>query len=431
MMAGLVSSAQAEPPEPTLTVPPAAAHVACFGILGEVLRPGVFQLSPGCTFGELVRQAGGVTRFANGNARVFRGARLAQQLFVATSQAQLLCPGDLIVLERGGTARLPTEPTAKVIAKSPHSDVQTEVQIGLINLIDRPVVLKLPAEQASLERIVESLKQPSDLIDSIRVVGPAPDVRGSAAAGGSVRSLRSGTVLIFPSHINKRVAGVEALRFVPSEQNPGSSLRSTPAPPHIRVGLLPDPITATPRAAAVESIPPDAHQAESTGAVVAAPAISQSPSDLQLATVPRLTAENPSSRRAAARRSAARVPRIGSASLEFARRLWREEEDRTEGRAYFSFAVLGGTAVWAILLTVGSVGRRWIARFRAGSGSRLQVGLAVPPAPDFSLRKRPHRPLRIDVNQPQTRLALDLAIFERAIARHAAATPDNPPSRAA
>src|ERR1700693_3945171 len=135
MMAGLVSSAQAAPPEPTLTVPPAADRVACFGMLGEVVRPGVYQLPTGCTFGDLVRQAGGVTRFANGNARVFRGSRLAQQLFVATSDAQLLCPSDLIVVERSGTAQLPIEPAAEATAKSPQSDVRTEVQIGIINLI--------------------------------------------------------------------------------------------------------------------------------------------------------------------------------------------------------------------------------------------------------------------------------------------------------
>jgi hypothetical protein len=424
MMAGLVSSAQAAPPEPTLTVPPAADRVACFGILGEVVRPGVYQLPAGCTFGDLVRQAGGVTQFANGNARVFRGARLAQQLFVATSDAQLLCPGDLIVLERSGTAQLPSEPAAKATAKSPGrshepSAVQAEVQIGLINLIDRPVVLKLPAEQASLARIVESLRQPSELIDSIRVVGPAPDIRGPADAGGAVRKLRSGTVLIFPPHTGSRVAGVEALRFAPSEQNPGGSLRSTPATPPVGALLLPDPIPARPHVASVEPIPPETHRAEITSVALAAPA------------APRLSGRADSRSAGITRGRPAVDLRFRSVSPEMAARLWREEVDRIEGRSYFSFAVLAGIAVWAILLTVGAMGRRWIERLRASAAARLQADLALSPTPDFSLAKRPHRPLRIDVNQPQTRLALDLAIFERAIARHATATPDNPPSKAA
>ena len=41
--------------------------------------------------------AGGLTGNANGNARVLRGARLAEQFFVAASEAAVLSPGDLIV----------------------------------------------------------------------------------------------------------------------------------------------------------------------------------------------------------------------------------------------------------------------------------------------------------------------------------------------
>jgi hypothetical protein len=432
MMAGLVSPAQAAPPEPTPTVPPPADRVACFGILGEVARPGVYQLPSACTFGELVRQAGGVTRNANGNARVFRGARLAQQLFVAASDAQLLRPSDMIVLERGGTAQSTIEPMAKASAQSPGrsrepSAVQSDVQIGIINLIDRPVVLKLPAEQASLARIVESLRQPPDLIDSIRVVGPAPDVRATANAG----SLRSGTVLIFPSHVGSRVAGVESLRFASSERTPGGSLRSTLATPSVSLPLLPDLITASPHAPFGEPSPTDTHRAEISSVTVVAPTAPRSSTYFRLASAPRLTEKDLSQRRTDSRNAAARVPPFRNVSPEVAERWRREEEDRAEGRAYFSFAVLGGIAVWAILVTVGSMGRRGVERWRAGAASRLQASLALAPTPEFSLGKRPHRPLRIDVNQPQTRLALDLAIFERALARHAAATLDNPPSRAA
>jgi hypothetical protein len=289
-------------------------------------------------------------------------------------------------------------------AQSPQSDGHTEVQIGIINLIDRPVVLKLPAEQASLARMVERLRQPPDLIESIRVVGPAPDVRGPADAGGAVRSLRSGTVLIFPSHIDRRMAGLPS---------------------------FPNPIIAAPHAASVDLTPPDTHHAESTSVAGDAPSAPRLPRNFRLATALRLTEGNPSPRRAGSRRSAGRVSPFRNVSPEIAERWQREEDDRAEGRAYFSFAVLGGIAVWAILVTVGSMGRRWIERSRARAAARLQASLPVPSLPEFSLGKRPHRPLRIDVNQPQTRLALDLAIFERALARHATATRDNPPSRAA
>jgi hypothetical protein len=54
---------------------------------------------------QLVRSAGGITRDADGNARVFRGARLAERLFVASSESAILYPGDLILIDRRATGQ--------------------------------------------------------------------------------------------------------------------------------------------------------------------------------------------------------------------------------------------------------------------------------------------------------------------------------------
>src|SRR5579862_8849794 len=82
-------------PERPQTGPPAAY----FGIVGAVRQPGVYQLPVGCTLAELVGCAGGLTRERDGNARVYRGNRLAQQLFVTPSASTILDPGDLIVVD--------------------------------------------------------------------------------------------------------------------------------------------------------------------------------------------------------------------------------------------------------------------------------------------------------------------------------------------
>ncbi len=168
--------------------------LACYGILGEVARPGVYQLSTGCTLGQLVSCAGGLTGNANGNARVLRGARLAEQFFVAASEAAVLSPGDLIVA--GGQASRLAEANGARAGRAP-----AQVQIGLLNLIERPVVLSLPRELASPARIVEYLGQSPELADACGIVGPSrAEVRASFSANFADDRLASGAVLIFPMH---------------------------------------------------------------------------------------------------------------------------------------------------------------------------------------------------------------------------------------
>lgn len=85
--------------------PTPEARPAYFAVLGEVASPGVYELPTGCTLAQLVRSAGGITRDADGNARVFRGARLAERLFVASSESAILYPGDLILIDRRATGQ--------------------------------------------------------------------------------------------------------------------------------------------------------------------------------------------------------------------------------------------------------------------------------------------------------------------------------------
>jgi hypothetical protein len=375
-----------------------------FGILGEVTCPGVYELPHDCTFGQLLRRAGGVTRDATGNTRVFRGGRVAQQLFVASSDAVALSPGDLIVIERTGTRQPASRPPA--VAPAPHA---AEVQIGFLNLIDRPVVVRMPGELASPARIVELLRQSPELVEGVRVVGPSRRDAGRAPDSSSEAGLLpSGTVLIFPAH-RIRVASLPSLPdpiAPPGKQPDLSSGAESPT----TSTKSPQRIEAPP----VSRVDVSANcRAESTGLAPAGP-----PPQEQI------------ERLIHAGEAAARSRFRNVAPREW-ERAQRQAAEHLHTRPYFSFFVLAGTAVLAMLLTVGSMVRRWInvAQWQ----QRNPTACVLPPAPTLFAPEGANRPIRVDANLPRTRLGIDLAVFERARARHAqglAAQPDPAPKAA-
>ncbi len=93
--------------------------------------------------------------------------------------------------------------------------------------------------------------------------------------------------------------------------------------------------------------------------------------------------------------------------------------------------MIAGTATLAIAFTIGSMGLRGLRSIR--SRRRATADGLVPPVPTFAELTPGNRVLRVDVNQPQTRLALDLAVFEQAQARRAqraTSLPDHTPKAA-
>jgi hypothetical protein len=377
--------------------PQSATHSAYFGILGAVTHPGVYELPADCTFGQLVRHAGGITHQAVGDARVFRGARLAQQLFVTTSDSAILYPDDLIVIESSETQLSVTQPRkqsspAVFDASAVPAPDARKVQIGFLNLIDRPVVMQMPREQASLARIVELLQLSPELRERIHIVDPSrKDLRPSAepdAAG----LLRSGTVLIFPKH-RVRLASL-------------SLLPDPIAPPHSR------PKNDSPSARSVAPACDAVGQQSAFVPTAQSPGTQLSPPDT------------------AARKSA--FPRPRSAFRNVALNEWERQrlvEEKSHARSYFPFYVLGGMAALAMLLTIGSMGSRWI--HRVGVRDQNPTAGIIPPVPTLSTPTGANRPLRIDANQPQTRLGIDLAVFERARARHTPTAGPDPTPKAA
>jgi hypothetical protein len=137
----------------------------------------------------------------------------------------------------------------------------------------------------------------------------------------------------------------------------------------------------------------------------------------------------------AARVARSSSPASGSPFRNVGSRDWQSErlqgEEHSHARSDFFFFVIAGTAGLVMLITIGSMGSRWINEVR--SRDKRQPAAIVPPAPTLATPPGVSRPIRIDANQPQTRLGIDLAVFERARARQPqepTAIPDPTPKAA-
>jgi hypothetical protein len=380
--------------------PTPAARPAYFAILGAVASSGVYELPADCTLGQLVRHAGGVTRDADGNARVFRRARLAERLFVASSEPAILYPGDLIVIDRRGTDQ-----------SANNSARKSEVQIGILNLIERPVVMTVAGDQATLMRIVEFLRQRLELVEEIHVVGPSrKSVRRSADPEREADFLSCGTVLIFPK----------------------SSVRLAALPP------LPDPIAPVRSSFSVNAAGVPAHSEEPTRrseTQVPAPgatggAIGRSDPNLP---TPGGTPPQEWIERLIHANTAGVSSRVsGSPFRNVAPKDWEaqrlRDEDRSHARSNVFFFVVAGTAALVMFVTLGAMGSRWINESRSRDSEQLAI---LPAPPTLSPLAGVNRPIRVDLNQPQTRLGIDLAVFERVRARPEQGTCSDPTPKAA
>ena len=84
------------------------------------------------------------------------------------------------------------------------SQVRGRVQIALMNLIDRPVVVKLNPQEATLVDIIRGLNQTYDVRPGIRIVQPNVSSAVVHHARSGRKGLASGTVLIFDRSLIRR-----------------------------------------------------------------------------------------------------------------------------------------------------------------------------------------------------------------------------------
>ena len=165
-------------------------HQPFVGLLGQVARPGVYEIErKGTLLADLLQSLGGLAKDSSEQFRIIRNGRPGQMTSYSGAAQFELMPGDLIVAD----ARSSQIGQRASMSKQPSGE---SVQIGFVNLIDRPVVLKLRSEHASVSEILSIMRQDQGMASQIKVVAPSSQ-RGQPQPGPET-SLVSETVLIFP-----------------------------------------------------------------------------------------------------------------------------------------------------------------------------------------------------------------------------------------
>ena len=175
------------------------------GLLGQFARPGVYEIAGSReTLGDLIEKIGGLAKDASGQLRIIRNGRPGQATSYSAAAYFELLPGDLVIADaqstRGlGTGRSGDASSAQggVAARQASSG---SVQIGFVNLLDRPVVLKLRSEHANVTNILAMMRQESALAPYVKVVLPAGQSQRTQGQPRPDAPLPSETVLIFPKN---------------------------------------------------------------------------------------------------------------------------------------------------------------------------------------------------------------------------------------
>ncbi len=196
-----------------------------YGVMGEVARPGVYpDASRSVRLGDVLRACGGPTTGATMEVALVRNGRLSRHSIGPSSLDARLSAGDVIVVQGSQPPQGITPGRARVSASARRSTkqaepkaavtiAQPEVQLAFVNLIDRPVILKMSAGSATPRHIVKSLGQPAAIIPTIKIVEAS---RGNVVDYAEPdRNLASGSVLVFDRELIQRSRIPAALVSIP------------------------------------------------------------------------------------------------------------------------------------------------------------------------------------------------------------------------
>lgn len=176
-------------------------HIA---VMGQVRKPGVFEFQDGIPdLEELVTLAGGLTRFA---AREFYVLSKSRPLTELEPSRHLHFPfehGDVLLVET------PARYYERLGQPSPDditlADIHPVTQLVLLDVIDRPVIFKLPSSQARLTGLLTLLNQTANAAAGVRVLEPPHASRIPSSAKFAPGLLPSGSVLVFsPTAVDRR-----------------------------------------------------------------------------------------------------------------------------------------------------------------------------------------------------------------------------------
>lgn len=174
------------------------------GLMGQVTRPGVYEIEKqGTRLGALIQAIGGLARDSSGQFRIIRNGRPGQMTSYAGAAQFELMAGDLVIAD----AQFATSSYATGNSANEKPTSSKSVQIGFVNLIDRPVVLKLRREDASVLEILSLMRQDENLASQVQVIMP-PNQRSSGQSRPDAK-LPSEAVLVFPQN------AVRASRLAP------------------------------------------------------------------------------------------------------------------------------------------------------------------------------------------------------------------------
>lgn len=261
-----------------ITWGPAASNSNYVGILGEIHKPGVYQLDPkSLNIQSVLRRAGGMTDDASGTIRVVRQDRIVESLYFSPQTNPSLLAGDLLMVEskraQAAISRLyDADPQvqaeyAKAAALAVRGNDPGGIQVAFVNVIDRPVVVKIKHENARLAQVVHMLDQPIELANSVRIIGPDRMINQATAPQSIQTPLANGSVLVFPKHAINR-------NKLPPFPVPYESEIASGAFP----SLIGAPSGQSPELRNVGKLPPLIAQGETQG--------SQPPANLEQATIP-------------------------------------------------------------------------------------------------------------------------------------------------
>ncbi len=255
---------------PLITLPQNSPQLASdespfsyFGLMGEVMRPGVYEIPSGDPLLiDVVQKAGGLTRSASGNIRIVRRGRAGQQTFYSPSLQFRLHPGDILIADRGRVAakQHPYDPNQKHFRGGSQSqsarietDDNTSVQLAFVNLIERPVVLRVRRKHANLPTIISLLGQSPTAAESVRIL-TVSRFTGRVFVSDQNKTIPTGSVLVFDP------------RTVTSQKIP-----KLPEP------VSPQPPVAEAKTANLQAIPPAAVQPVQTNGPVPVPGVALLP----------------------------------------------------------------------------------------------------------------------------------------------------------
>lgn len=207
----------------------ATANGGYFGILGAVDKPAVyFQKSDRMLLVDLVQLAGGTTEEASGSVRIVRQGRSGLQTFLSETSRFEVLHGDVVYIEvqrlaaqaglqqfsqplrrTNGPSSSSTDnlkPGTPITDPSRKVPNPAQAYLAFVGLAPRPIIVPVPANEATLSAAMMWLKQNPDSTPLPRVLSPIPVPQSGNGQPTEELLLPSGTVLVFdPATVNRAV----------------------------------------------------------------------------------------------------------------------------------------------------------------------------------------------------------------------------------